>query len=154
MGCAGVLTDALAEVGVKKLSKIPANQGRGVVIVSGEVAGDVLGKAAVAISKAATPHKNQAPPSLSLEVLLPGLDEKSAAVARQALAKVDGVDAEKSKANTKLGVLAVRLAGGKNLTVTAILTALEKAGLKPKLAPVPDIPAKLPSEDDETPEKK
>ena len=77
MGCAGVITDALAGSGVQNLSKIPPNKGRGYVIVSGEVSDGELQKLADAVNKALTPHRAQVQPLVSLE-LVAKLDEQAA----------------------------------------------------------------------------
>ncbi len=133
MGCAGVLTDALAGAGVKNLSKIPPNKGRGHVIVAGDVADGELGKLAAAVNQALTPHRDQVKPSVSLELFVK-LDKALAAAAFKALAAVDGVDAKSSRADLQRGVLAVRLAGGKSVSVAGITSALRQAGLSASVA--------------------
>lgn len=133
MGCAGVITDALAGSGVQNLSKIPPNKGRGYVIVSGDVPDGELSKLADAVNKALTPHRAQVQPLVSLE-LVAKLDKESADAAIEALKAVEGVDAEKSNADADRGVLAVRLAGDKPVSVTKITTALAKAGVEAKVA--------------------
>jgi len=113
---------------VTKLSKIPPNKGRGYVIVSGQLQDGNLSKLAEAVNKALTPHRDQVKPSVSLE-LFAKLDKESAAAAKKALEDIEGVDAKKSTANLKRGVLAVRLTGGKSLTVSTIVAALKQAGI-------------------------
>ncbi len=136
MGCAGVITDALAGSGVQNLSKIPPNKGRGYVIVSGDVPDGELSKLADAVNKALTPHRAKVQPLVSLE-LIAKLDKQSAETAIKALTAVAGVDAENSTTDTDLGVLAVRLAGDKPVTVATITAALAKAGVAAKIATPP-----------------
>ena len=139
MGCAGVITDALAGSGVQNLSKIPPNKGRGYVIVSGEVSDGELQKLADAVNKALTPHRAQVQPLVSLE-LVAKLDEQAADAALKALKAVEGVDAEKSNADADRGVLAVRLAGDAPVSVATITAALAKAGVEAKVATPPAAP--------------
>jgi hypothetical protein len=128
-GCSGVLTDALAAAGVKNASRLPPNR-NGSVLVLGEISqGADLSSLAAAINKAETPHRKQAPPGLALEVFCK-LDEKSSAAAREALAKVPGIDAKASMPKPSAGVLEVKLTGESKVTVEQIVAALNAAGLQ------------------------
>lgn len=122
------MNDALAGAGVKNVSKIPANQGRGHVIVSVEVQNGDLSKLADAVNKALTPHRKQVKPGVSIE-LAAKLDKQSAATALKALQSLQGVDAKNSSTDIERGIIAVRLTGGKALTIATIVAALKKAGI-------------------------
>lgn len=141
-GCAAVLTDALEEGGLKNVSKISPNVGRGHVIVLGDLAHAAdLSPLAKAVNGAATPHRDQAKPGVSLEVFAK-LDEKSADKALAALVKVSGVDAKGSKADLERGALSVRLNGEGKLSVEGLLASLKQAGIDAKI--VTDGPIKPP----------
>lgn len=128
-GCAGTLTEALAEAGVQEASKIPPNRGRGYVIVRGVLEeGADLGALAKVVNEADTPHKSQAAPGLALE-LFAKLEKKSAAAALKALEELHGVDAQASQADPRAGIISVKLSGDEKVTVADILDALKKAGV-------------------------
>ena len=136
-GCAGVLTEVLSQSGVKNASKVPANRGRGHVIVLGELDGDFdLSTLATAIGGAETPHKKQAPPGVALEVVA-SLNEKSAESALAALAEIKGVDAKASTADVETGVISIKLSGDEKLTVDDVLSALEKADIDAQIVTEP-----------------
>lgn len=98
------------------------------MIVSVEAQNGDLSKLADAVNKALTPHRKQVKPGVSIE-LAAKLDKKSAAAALKALESVAGVDAKNSTIDVKRGIIAVRLTGGKTLTVDTIVAALKKAGV-------------------------
>ena len=93
--------------------------------------GTDLGKLAKSVSMAHTRHKSQLPPTLSL-VLSAKLDEESAEIAEEALGKVDGVDARKTKASDKHDEISVRFTGDSKVTVDDILDALKVAKINAK----------------------
>ena len=95
------------------------------------LSGTDLGKLAKSVSMADTPHKSQKPPTLSL-VLSAKLDEESAEVAEDALSKVNGVDAKKTKASDKHNEIIVRFTGNAKVTVDDILDALKAAKINAK----------------------
>lgn len=129
-GCASALAETLATSGVEHASKIAPNKGKGAVTVSGDIAEDAdLSAIADAILQTETPHKNQAPPALALE-LFAKLDKESAAKALEALGEVNGVDKEKSTTDVRKGTIDVQLAGGEKLTVANLIDALNEAGIK------------------------
>lgn len=126
-GCSEVLTDVLAQSGVKNASRLPPNR-NGSVLVAGEIAdGADLAALAAAINKAETPHRKQAPPGLALEVNCK-LDDKTSAKALEVLAKVSGVDAKASQVKASAGAIEVKLTGDKKVTVKDIVAALATAG--------------------------
>lgn len=153
MGCASVLTDALAGAGVKNVSRIAPNQGRTFVIVVGAVPGGKLGEAAEKVNAALTPHRETVKPTLSLELYVDDLDEETQAKAIKALEKVEGVDAEKSKVFPKRGVISVRLVGGAKLTTQAIIDALGEAGVEAKIVTGDDKKAEKKDEKEQDDEK-
>ncbi len=131
-GCAGVLTTALKEGGVLTASKVPVNRGRGHVIVLTKLAkGANLSKTANAVNEALTPHKEMVAPGLSLELFAEGLTEEQGAKAIEALQGLKGVGKD-SRADTKLGVIVVRLAGGPTLTLEQVLETVKSAGVDAK----------------------
>ena len=138
-GCAKALTAALVQGGVKDATEIKANKDVGPASVTGEIAPDAdLVKLGTAVNTAKTPHAKQAPPGVSL-VLFAKLDKESAEAALKALQEVKGVDATKSKADTKTGQISVKLqgadaAGGAKLNVADVLGALKKAGIEATLS--------------------
>ncbi|MGE0606243.1 MAG: hypothetical protein AB7O62_03880 [Pirellulales bacterium] len=139
LGCAGVLTDALADGGVENATKVPANRARGYVIVLGDIAKDFdLSKLAVAVNEADTPHKKQAKPGVALE-LFASLDETTAPKAVEALADIKGVDAKHSSANVETGAISIKLSGEEKVTVASLIGALKKGGIDAKV--VTDAPA-------------
>jgi hypothetical protein len=87
-----------------------------------------LGAVGRAVAATKTADKAQAPPSLDL-VLFGKLDSKSAKQASEALAKIKGVDAKDSTADTKAGEINVRIEGGAKLTADQIRRALHDAGV-------------------------
>lgn len=128
-GCAGVLDDAISQGGVKKASKVPVNVGRGHVIVLADLAHNAdLSQLAKMINAAATPHRSRAKPGVSIEMFAK-LDQDSAKTAREALAKIEGVDAEGSQIDAERGVIAIRLTGEKKITVASLTGDLKKAGI-------------------------
>lgn len=132
-GCAEVLTEALAQGGVANATKIPANRGRGYVIVLGEIdpAFD-LGALAKVVNAADTPHKKQAKPGVALE-LFASLDDESAEKVRTTLASVKGVDAKLSQVDAETGTISVRLAGSEKVTVAGVIGALKKSAIDAKI---------------------
>jgi hypothetical protein len=129
-GCASVLTDALKQGGLKQPSKIAPNRGRGYVIVLGELGHDAdLSKVAATVNEALTPHRELAAPGVALE-LFARLDEKSAAAALKALDGVEGVDAKKSTADAKRGVIGVSLTGKGKVSVSSLVGQLKEAGIE------------------------
>jgi hypothetical protein len=142
-GCAGVLAETLAAAGVRNASKVPANRGRGHVIVLGEIDGDLnLAVLAQSINGAETPHRKQAAPGLAVE-LFADLDEESAAKALAVLSKVKGVDAEGSTADVDTGALSIKLTGEEELSLDALVAALDKGGVQARIvteAPTAEAP--------------
>lgn len=132
-GCAGVLREALELSGLKKPSKISANNGQGYVIVYGDFAHAAdLSKVAIAINGAETPHKKISKPGVSLE-LFSKLTEENSAKALKSLEKVKGVDAKGSKVDLARGVISVRLIGDNPVTVDGIISTLKKDGIEAKI---------------------
>ena len=133
LGCAGVLTEALTQGGVQDATKVPANRGRGYVIVLGEIASNFdLSGLAKAVNEADTPHKKQSKPGVALE-LFAALDEESSAKALTALADVPGVNGKQSSANAETGAISVKLSGQETVTVSGIIDALKKVGVQAKV---------------------
>ncbi len=85
-----------------------------------------LAAAAAKVQNAMTPHKAVCPPGLSV-VLYGDLDEESAKKAKDALAKITGVDAKKSKVNIKEGEIVVRVTGKGSITTATLLDQLKAA---------------------------
>jgi copper chaperone CopZ len=133
-GCVSVLTDVLKEAGAANASRIAPNRGKGFVIVLAELAADAdLGALAKAVNEADTPHKAQDPPALALEVFTNARDEEAGQKARAALKSIDGVDAEASTVNLETGAVGARITGEAEVSVDAIVKALDEAGLEPEI---------------------
>ncbi len=133
MSCAKVLTDALVKGGLKKTSKIAPNRGRGYVIILAEFPYDAdLGAVAKKVNQAITPHREQAPPGVSLE-LYAKLDKQSAKAALASLSKLKGVDGKRSAANVKRGVISVQLSGSAKISVNDVIASLKKANVDARI---------------------
>jgi len=133
MGCAKVLTDALVKGGLKKPSKIAPNRGKGYVIILAEFPYDAdLGAVAKKVNQALTPHREQAPPGVSLE-LYAKLDKQSAQAALTSLSKLKGVDGKRSTANVKRGVISIQLSGSAKISVNDVIAALKKANIDARI---------------------
>ena len=91
-----------------------------------------LAALAKAVSGARTPHREQAPPSVALE-LVAELDDRSAAAAKEAIGGLKGVDAKRSTADAKRGIISVRLTGDAKLTTNNVLATLKKAGIDARI---------------------
>lgn len=131
-GCAEVLELALKEGGVLDASKLPVNRGRGhVIVLTSLTPGADLSKTANAVNQALTPHKDIVAPGLSLELYSEGLTEEQGAKAVEALKALEGIGKD-CRANTELGVIVVRLAGGPKLTLDKIQGVLKEAGVEAK----------------------
>jgi hypothetical protein len=116
------LAAALVQGGVKNASKITPNKGEGPVRVEGELAEEAnLAETAEAVNEAQTPHKGEHAPGLSL-VLYAELDTESSAKALEALAEIEGVDAEASTTDEEEGEISAKIKG--------ILEALKNAGIE------------------------
>jgi hypothetical protein len=123
----------LVQGGVKNPSKVAPNKARGYVIVLGEFGHDAdLAPVAKAVLGARTPHRSQAPPGVALE-LAAKLDDTSAAAAKGALAGLKGVDAKRSTADPKRGIISVQLTGAANLTVKQVLSTLKNSGIDARI---------------------
>lgn len=116
---------------MKKASKITPNKGEGPVRVEGEIEEEAdLSETAEAVNAANTPHKGEHAPGLSL-VLFAELDKDSSAKALEALAEVEGVDAEASSTDDEKGEISAKIKGGDDkVTVDGILEALKDAGIE------------------------
>jgi hypothetical protein len=90
-----------------------------------------LGALGDAVNGAETGHKDK-PPGVAL-VLFADMDKESAKAALEALGKLEGVDAEGSKAIASKGEISVKLAGGKELKAGDILAALKEAGVEARI---------------------
>ena len=84
-GCAGKLTAALTEGGLKPQKLEPNKTGPARTVAEGDKKVD-LGEAAEKVNKAQTPHRSQQPPALSI-VLFAKLDKDSAKKAEEAAPK-------------------------------------------------------------------
>src|SRR5262245_9183926 len=103
------------------------------VQVTATIAEDAdLGALGDAVNEAPTPHKGEHAPGVAL-VLFADLNEESAKAALAALGTLEGVDAEGSAADAESGEISVKLAGGTELNVAAILAALQDAGVDAKV---------------------
>lgn len=134
------MSAALVEGGVKEAGKINPNKGKGPVQIQALLLEDAdLNAAAKTVSAAQTPHKSLAAPGLSL-VLFADLNPESAKKARQALRKLEGVDAKGSRVNARKGQISAKLSGKakEKLTVSQVQAVLRDAGIDADTTPPKD----------------
>lgn len=125
------------EGGVLKSTKIAPNQGKRFSIVTCDLSPDAnLSALAKLVNGADTPHRDEVKPGLMVE-LLADLGDKKPDTVQKMLGSVDGIDGANSRVFAKRGVIAVKLSGGPKLTLDDILTSLDKAGIKARLAEIP-----------------
>jgi hypothetical protein len=86
-----------------------------------------LGKAIMSVKE---PQKSSTAPSLDL-VVFATLNKDSAQKAINRLAKIQGVDAKNSHADTTRGEMSVRIVGGQQVRASDIYNALRETGLNP-----------------------
>ncbi len=133
MGCASVLAKAMENGGAAKVSKIAPTAGRGhVIVLAGYGHGTDLSPLAKAVNGAATPHRDRAAPGLAIEIFAELTDE-TAAAAKTALAKVQGIDAEGVKIDRNRGAIAVPLAGDAQVTAQGLVDALKAGGVEARI---------------------
>jgi hypothetical protein len=87
-----------------------------------------LGAIGKAVMTTNTPDRAQTPPSLDL-VVFGRFDKASVKKASDALAKLKGVDAKASNANTSAGEYNIRIDGGAKITANQIRHTLQSAGV-------------------------
>ena len=94
-----------------------------------------LGPFGKAIMTAVPTKPGQTPPGLEV-LIYATLTKETSQQAMGKLGTVKGVDAKHSTVDVKKGSLRVRISGAEHVTAEEILSAVQSAGVAPKLAPV------------------